>query len=278
MSIYCKEKPEFLKMSVESMLQQTVPPDQIVIVKDGKLTSELDKVIDNYKKRYPEIFTVVSLEKNVGLGAALNEGLKQCRNELIARMDTDDISVKDRCELQLKEFMKNNNLSIVGGMIDEFYGSPDNIITSRVVPLKHDDILKFSRRRNPFNHPTVMYKRSAVLECGGYSNYRKCQDFDLFVRMLHKGYKGLNIDRSLVLFRVDKDYLKRRKSWEKCKYNIIILYKFWREGYSSFIDLIIVSLSQLFILIMPLRLVKWIYEKFLRQKLKKDKGVEVYES
>lgn len=264
MSVYNKEKPDYLKMSIESMLTQTVPPDQIVIVKDGKLTLELDEVVNDYQSKYPDVFTIVPLAKNVGLGKALNEGLRYCRNELVARMDSDDISITDRCELQIKEFIKNKNLSIVGGIIDEFYGDPSNIVGSRIVPLKHEDILKFSRRRNPFNHPTVMYKKSAVLECGGYKDYKKNQDFDLFVRMLNKGHIGLNIDKSLVLFRADDDYIKRRKSWERCKNSLFIMYDFWRKGYSSFIDFIVTVVGQFVIFFLPLRLVKWVYDNFLR--------------
>jgi glycosyltransferase involved in cell wall biosynthesis len=102
MSIYYKENPDFFKVSVESMLNQTLKPEQIVIVKDGKLTEALDEIINEYTSAQPNLFTIVSLEENVGLGLALNEGLKVCRNELVARMDTDDISLPERCELQVR--------------------------------------------------------------------------------------------------------------------------------------------------------------------------------
>src|SRR5690606_3842844 len=104
------------------------------------LTDELEKVIHDYSSSNPGLFTIVSLEKNVGLGKALNAGLEKCRNELVARMDSDDISVKDRCELQVQEFLKNEKLSIVGSIIDEFYDDPKNIVSSRIVPLHHDEI------------------------------------------------------------------------------------------------------------------------------------------
>ncbi len=271
MSVYAKENPDYLRMSIESMLDQTMAPDQIVIVKDGRLTDELDEVISYYESRYPDIFTIVPLEKNVGLGRALNEGLKRCRNELVARMDTDDISVKERCELQVQEFLKNEELSIVGGIIDEFYVEPSNVIASRVVPLKNEDILKFSRRRNPFNHPTVMYKKSAVLECGGYGNNRLTEDYELFVRMLRKGYMGMNTNKTLVLFRADENYLKRRKKWIKCKENIAIIYHLWKQGHSGLFDLIIVALSSLIVYIMPLWFMKWVYHTFLRKVKSEEK-------
>lgn len=268
MSIYYKENPEFFKVSIESMLNQTLKPNQIVIVKDGKLTKELDKVVDYYSLKYPSLFTIVTLEKNLGLGLALNEGLKQCKNELVARMDTDDISLENRCELQIEEFMKNNKLSIVGSMTNEFYDNPSNIITSRIVPTKYEDILKFSRRRSPFNHPTVMYKKSEVLECdGGYHDVKRKEDIDLFGRMLNRGYIAMNIDKALLLFRSNEDNYKRRKSWNNCKSYIIVIYDFWKKGYSKTSDLVFVIVSQIAMFLSPVWLLKIISDKFLRRKL-----------
>lgn len=266
MSIYYNEQPEYFRASIESMLAQTVIPEQIVIVEDGKLTTELDEIIEEYNSEYPNIFTAVPLNENVGLGLALNEGLKKCRNELVARMDTDDISMESRCELQVNEFLKDNELSIVGSIINEFDNDPKNILSSRVVPLKSDDILKFSKRRNPFNHPTVMYKKSEVLKLGGYGDYRRNQDLDLFVRMLNKGHKAMNLNEGLVLFRANEDNLKRRKSWEKCSSYIVMIYNFWRKGYSNLIDLIIVATSQILIYITPVWFLKWISNRFLRRE------------
>ena len=106
MSLYIKEKPENLVECLESILCQTVMPDEIVIVKDGPLTDELEKTLADYAAKNPELYTFVPLEKNVGLGLALAEGMLHCKNELVARMDTDDISRKDRFEKQLAEFEK----------------------------------------------------------------------------------------------------------------------------------------------------------------------------
>lgn len=266
MSIYKNEKPEYFKLSIDSMLNQSLMPDQIVIVKDGELTEELNIFIDKIKQKQPDLFTIVSLKENVGLGIALNEGLKVCRNELVARMDTDDISLKERCRLQVEEFIKDKDLSIVGSVIDEFYDEPKNIISARVVPANYEDIMKFSKRRNPFNHPSVMYKKNDVLKCGGYGEFRRNQDFDLFVRMLNSGFKAKNINESLLLFRANRDNIKRRKSWMKCKSNIDMIYDFWRKGYSSFSDMLIVSISQIIVFILPNKLFKIISDIYLRKK------------
>lgn len=268
MSLYYKENPEFLKLSIESMLNQSIKPDQIVVVKDGKLTEELDKVVEYYISMEPSLFTVVTLDKNLGLGLALNEGLKKCSNELVARMDTDDISVKDRCELQVEEFLKDKKLSIVGSMINEFYDNPNNIVSSRIVPTKHEDILKFSRRRSPFNHPTVMYKKSEVLACGGYHDVKRKEDIDLFGRMLNQGYIAMNIDKPLLLFRSNQDNYKRRKSWSNCKSYISVIYDFWKKGYSGTSDLLIVIIGQIVMFLSPVWLLKILSNKFLRGRTK----------
>ena len=265
MSVYSKEKPSYFTSSIESMVNQSLSPDEIVIVQDGPITDELNEVIRTYELKYPGLFTIVSLDKNVGLGKALNEGLLKCRNELVARMDTDDISLVNRCELQVEEFIKDKNLDIVGSNMDEFYDTPDEVVSSRVVPTDHDEILKFSRRRNPFNHPSVMYKKSVVLENGGYGDFRRNQDLYLFVRMLNNGSKAKNIGRSLLLFRANKDNLIRRKSWEKCRSYIAMIYCFWKRGYSSFIDLTVVAVSQVVIFISPACVLEWISSRYLRK-------------
>lgn len=265
MSIYAKEKSAFLIKSIESMLNQTIEPEEIVIVKDGKLTRELNKIIDEYESKYPDIFTIIQLKENVGLGVALNEGLKRCRNDLVARMDSDDISLPNRCELQMKEFKLNPELDIIGSSIDEFVDNPENIVSSRELPLSHSEILKFSKRRNPFNHPTVMYKKSSVLRFNGYNDYRRNQDFDLFVRMLHGGVCAKNIEESLVLFRADENNLARRKSWLKTSSNIKMLYDFYRLNHSSFLDFTIASLSHLLAFLMPGSLFNLVSKRFLRK-------------
>ena len=180
MSLYKKEHPEYLRLALDSMIGQSVKPDEIVLVEDGELTKELYAVIDEYIKRYPVLFKRVINEKNLGLGLALNQGLKVCRNELIARMDTDDISKPDRCEKQLKRFQEKPDLSIVGSHIDEFCGEKENVISQRRVPTDSASIYRYAKRRSAFNHPTVMYKKREVIKQHGYSNLKRNQDVDLF--------------------------------------------------------------------------------------------------
>lgn len=260
MSLYKKEHPEYLRLSLDSMLNQTVKPDEIVLVEDGPLTPELYAILD----KYPMLHRVKN-EKNLGLGLALNEGLKVCRNELVARMDTDDISKPDRCEKQLRRFEEKPELAIVGSHIDEFVGTPDNIISQRKVPLTSEAIYNFAKKRSAFNHPAVMYRKSAVLAEGGYSDLKRNQDVDLFGRMLFKGYKAENIDEALLWFRSSDELAARRKSWENTKSYIDTIKKFWKMGYSSFADYVKVAVAQTGMFILPASMQNWVYKKFLRK-------------
>lgn len=260
MSLYWKENPEFLKLAIDSMLNQTVAPDEIVIVEDGPLTDELYAVLDEYSMLHR-----VKNKINLGLGMALNAGLKECRNELIARMDTDDCSKPDRCEKQLARFAEKPFLSIVGSYIDEFVGDTSNVISQRIVPTTTEEIYEFAKKRSAFNHPTVMYSRTAVLANNGYADLKRNQDVDLFGRMQFNGYKAENIDEALVWFRSSDALGKRRRSWQNTWSYVATIRKFWKMGYSSFSDYIIVGIAQIGIYLMPVKLQMWVYKKYLRK-------------
>lgn len=264
MSLYIKEKPEYLKDAINSMVKQTLMPDEIVIVKDGPITKELQQVLDDYRECYPSLFNIVGYEKNRGLGLALDYGLEHCRNELVARMDTDDISKPNRCERQINRFVEKTELAIVGSYIDEFVGNIHNVISTRKVPTNTKDIYNFAKRRSAFNHPAVMYRKSKVLEFGGYSDLKRNQDVDLFGRMLFAGCKAENIDEALLWFRSSDDLAKRRKSWENTWSYISTIKKFWKMGYSSFWDYIIVVVAQMSMYLIPIKVQIFLYKKFLR--------------
>lgn len=265
MSLYIKEKPEYLDLAIKSMVEQTLKPDEIVIVKDGPITDELQAVLDKYNAAYPELFNIVGYEKNRGLGLALNFGLEHCRNELVARMDTDDISKPERCEKQVKAFEEHPENSIIGSAVDEFYGTPDNVTARRVVPCNYSKIYQFAKKRSAFNHPSVMYRKSKVLEFEGYANLRRNQDVDLFGRMLFSGCKAMNFEESLLWFRSDENLAKRRKSWENTWSYIDTINRFRKMGYSSFIDVAIIACAQTVMYLMPISVQNWLYKNFLRK-------------
>ena len=265
MSLYVKEKAEYLKLAVDSMINQSVAPDEIVIVEDGPLTDELYAVVEGYVREYPDLFTIVKNEKNIGLGLALNEGLKACRNELVARMDTDDISKPDRCEKQLDVFRNNPELSLVGSYVDEFFENPEQVVSTRAVPQTQAEIYQFAKKRSAFNHPAVMYRKSKVLEFGGYSNLRRNQDVDLFGRMLFGGCTAHNVGEALLWFRSNNDLAKRRKSWENTKSYIDTIKNFWKMGYSDFGDYAVVAVAQTVMFLLPVKIQHWVYKVFLRR-------------
>ncbi|SFD23981.1 glycosyltransferase [Ruminococcus albus] len=268
MSVYYKDSPEELKQSVESMLNQTVPCDQFVLFMDGELTDELKEVIKNYKTNNPDLFTIKGFKENKGLGKALDAGLRFCRNDLVARMDADDISLPLRCEKLLELFSKHPKLGLAGTNIDEFYDDPTHIVSSRVVPSDYRSICKFMRRRSPFNHPTVMFRKSEVIRCGGYGKMKRKQDLDLFARMINMGVYALNINESLLLFRSNEGNYKRRKSWEYCKSYIDVEYENYKRGYCSIVDLSIVTAGQIVFYLAPMRVMKLLSDKLLRSNIK----------
>lgn len=264
-TVYKSDEPNAFRLSLESMIAQTVQPEEIVLVKDGPVPAALQSVIDELDGRYPRLIVQVQLEKNVGLGLALNEGLKHCKNELVARMDSDDISLPERCEKQLQMFEKNPELDIVGCPVKEFVGTPDNVVGVRDVPLENQAIHEYAKRRDPFNHPTVMYRKSKVLECGPYGNYRKNQDTALWIDMLGKGCKAANCPEYLFMFRFDENTYKKRKSWTNTKLLIQIRKKAYKSGFGSFWDYAFVSVAQLGVFILPAAVQKFVYTKLLRK-------------
>lgn len=260
MSLYKKEKPEYLRLALASMLNQTVAPDEIVLVEDGPLTDELYAVLDEY----PMLHRVKN-ETNLGLGLALNVGLKECRNELVARMDTDDCSKPDRCEKQLVRFEEKPYLAIVGSHIDEFVGDISNVVSQRIVPTSSEEIYNYAKKRSAFNHPVVMYSKTAVLENNGYADLKRNQDVDLFGRMQYAGYKAENIDEALLWFRSSDELAKRRKSWQNTWSYIATIRKFWKMGYSSFVDYAMVGIAQTGMYLMPIKFQNLVYKKILRR-------------
>ncbi len=211
MSVYHKENAEYLRTAMDSIWNQTISTDDFVLVCDGPLNTELDSVIENMQAAHPETLHVVRLEKNGGLGNALNIGIKECKHELVARMDSDDISRADRCERQLKVFQTHPDVSVCSGTILEFRYDIENIIGKRELPQIDQDIKTFSHKRNPFNHPAVMFKRSVVEASGGYDEtYHLFEDYYLWIRMFQNGAVGYNTKEPLLYMRTPEDLYMRR--------------------------------------------------------------------
>ena len=233
MSVYHKENAEYLRTAMDSIWKQTIPTDDFVLVCDGPLNEELDAVIEKMVEEHPDTLHVVRLEKNGGLGNALNEGIKHCQHEIVARMDSDDISRPDRCERQLKVFQEHPDVSVVSGIVEEFTMSTSEIEARRVPPETQGQILVFAKKRNPFNHPCVMYKKSAVEAAGGYQDFYLLEDYYLWIRMLQKGSVGYNLQEPLLWMRAGSDMYKRRAGWKYAQ-SQKVLFEYMK--YSGFIS------------------------------------------
>ena len=268
MSVYYKENPIWLKESIESMLNQTVKCDEFVIVKDGKLTNELNNIINGYVKKYRDLFKVIELKENKGLGIALKIGLENCKNEFVARMDADDYSVPERCEKELEMFEKNSDLHIIGSNIAEFTENIENVISYRRLPVNDKEIKKFSKTRNPFGHPSVMFKKSKVMEAGNYRNYYLCEDYDMWIRMIKCNANCYNFKEILVYMRISKDFYKRRGGIKYLKTILKFKKEQYKSGFYSLKDYIISSSASTVICLMPNVIRDFIYRKLLRSNPK----------
>ena len=211
LSIYHKEKPEYFNRAMQSIWEeQTVQPDEIVLVLDGPLPKELMGTIERWQQTIGEKLKQIPLAQNVGLGEALNQGLHACSHNLVARMDTDDIAIPKRFETQLEVFA-DERIDICGSWISEFESDETLVESVRKVPQYHADIVHFAQKRNPMNHPSVMYRKDAVLKTGGYRPMLWFEDYYLWVRMLQSGAQFYNIQTPLVHMRAGTAQLERRR-------------------------------------------------------------------
>ncbi|ALV21563.1 glycosyltransferase [Carnobacterium antarcticum] len=268
MSVYKKEQPVYLKECLDSLVNQTIQPNELVLIEDGPLTNDLYTVLDEFENQHPGLLNRNPLEENVGLGKALAIGVEYCRYSLIARMDTDDIAVNTRFEKQLREFVKNPKLGIVGSDINEFETDISNIVAKRIVPHSYEDILKTAKRRNPFNHMTVLYRKEEVLRAGNYMVLNGFEDYYLWVRMLKNDTLAKNVPEVLVHARAGRDMFMRRGGYKYLKDSKLARKKIHEVGLNSYMDYFLSTAGQIIVSIMPNQLRAYIYTKLLRKESK----------
>ncbi len=265
MSVYDRELPENLNESLESMLMQSYPPSDFVLVCDGKLTCELNIIVKSFQNEFKNIFRIIQIDENVGVGKAYNEGIKACKYDYIVKMDSDDISLPNRCLKQMTLFAVKPKLDITGTFVEEFDTMTDEVVAVKKVPVMHKDIVAYSKRRNPFNRQTVAFKKSFAEKIGGYSDLKICEDYEFIARMLQHGAKGQNIPEVLVRYRIDENTVDTRKSWIHTKAFIRVRWIIYRSGYTKFKDFFMPCALQLGLFVFPRKFTRWFYKTFLRK-------------
>lgn len=210
MSVYVKEKAMYLQEAINSMLNQTIPPSDFVLVCDGPLMPELEHVIKKFTEQNPVLFQIIRLPENRGLGEALRIGLQACKYEIVARMDSDDIALPERMKWQIAVLDERKDISVVGGQIQEFFETQENPGRCRIVPTAPEEIRKTAARRNPMNHMTVTFRKESVIAAGGYMSFDRFEDYYLWIRMLSMGFQMLNLDKICVYARVNMAMYQRR--------------------------------------------------------------------
>ena len=264
LSIYYKESAKHLAQALNSISEQTFRPNEIILIEDGPLTPELNSIITSYKTNEPTL-KVISLPQNQGLGKALNEGLKHCTYDLVARMDTDDIALPDRFEKQAAFMEAHPEIDACSGWIDEFIDTPDNIVSRRTLPETSEELYRFGKSRNPLNHPAVMFRKSAVLKAGGYQHFPLFEDYYLWVRMMMKGSKLYNLQEPLLLFRSSQDMYKRRGGMKYALTELRFQRTIHKLGYISLTKMWANSLTRFIARIIPNKLRGLLYKSVLHK-------------
>lgn len=265
MSVYFKEKPEYINLSLESnLLKQTLQPNEFILVCDGDLTPELEAVIEKYQKLFPDVLKVYRKE-NGGLGKALNFGLPKCSYPLIARSDSDDVCSPDRFEKQVGFMTEHPEIGIISSYIDEFYEDCSKPTHVKTHPLTHEELYEMAKFRNPLNHMSVMMRKDDVIRIGSYRHIPYIEDYELWVRAMINGVRIANIGEVLVHARIGNGMVQRRGSqkyiisWHLLNKDMI---KAGMIGYGTYVRNMMAITAFVFL---PVGLKEFLYKKVLRK-------------
>ena len=264
-SIYNDDKHEYFQQAMQSIWDdQTLKPDEVVLVEDGPLNAELNAGVENWQDKLKNVLKVIALPQNVGLGAALQEGLMACSYYIVARMDADDISCPDRFEKQLKFLQENPDVAVVSSWMAYFEGDPDNIAFIRKMPQKHEDISKIARYRNPVCHAPAMFRSSEIEAVGGYTDRQRNQDYHLWARLLLNGSKITCIPEPLYKCRYDNNFLRRRGGFEHTLSIIKLQKEFLKMGFISLPEYLFNISVRVTACILPVTMTRFIRTRLLK--------------
>lgn len=264
LSTYEGDDPEGLERALNSVVNQTVRPDEIVVVADGPITEALESVLDEFEYEYGELLSRTSLAVNRGLGAALRHGVEVCSHDLVARLDADDVAREKRFERQLSYLENHPEVDVLGGYIAEFLETPEQIQTVREVPTTPEGVRSKARFRSPVNHPSVMFRRDAVLDAGNYRPLRSMQDYELWMRMLSQGYTITNIPEVLVDCQAGDDLYYRRGGLDYARLETRLQWEYYRMGMIPLPVLLLNIVSKIPIRLAPNKVRGFVYRNLLR--------------
>jgi glycosyltransferase involved in cell wall biosynthesis len=259
--VFYKANPDHFKSALESLFNQSLPANEVVIVKDGPLTSELENVLSQYTHNLP--LKVLALKKNMGLGEALHIGLLNCSYDFVARMDSDDICVRERFEKQVEAFLENPDLDIIGSYLREFVHEIGDLKVIRKVPLKHEDIQSYTFYRCPFNHPTVMFKKSAVLRVGSYKSMPFFEDYYLWIRMAVANCCFENSEKVLLHYRIGNNMISRRHGLKYANDEYRFFKNCYKEGFINAYQFLRFCF-RFPVRLLPIKILGKFYDYFLR--------------
>lgn len=263
MSVYRRDNPTWLRLALDSIYNQSFPPEEVVIVQDGFISHDLSTVINDFAFEKKNIISLIK-PQNQGLGLALRDGLSYVSTKWVARMDADDISLPDRFEKQIKYLKRHLDVNLLGGQICEFENNPCKTISQRIVPIDKNSIAKFIKWRNPFNHMTVMMEVEAVKRAGNYCNIKGFEDYDLWNRMLATGCTFHNLADSLVMVRVGNEMYKRRGGIRYLQRYVELKSNSQKLGIINKKEALIADMIMFINIIIPAKIRALVYKEILR--------------
>ena len=264
MSVYNKVNPEHLKISIESILDQTYKTNEFILIKDGPLTKKQEDVINTLVKDNQNLFKIVEFKENKGAGEAYNKGIDLCSNKWAAIMDSDDYAVKDKFEKQINYLKNNSNLDAIGSNAIEFIDNIENEISTRIMPESNNEIIEFAHGRCPLIQPTVIFKVESVKKAGSYQHSPLTEDYDLYIRMIQNGCTFYTYQEVLYYVRTSEDFFKRRGGLKYLKPILGFKYKHFKSGFFTLKQFLKTACSSFIVSIMPNFLRAFVYKKFLR--------------
>ena len=262
MSVYISDSPIYFIEAINSLLNQTKMPDEIIIIADGPIGNELNVALNYFKNM--DLIRIIRLEKNCGLALSRKKAISSTSFDIIAVMDSDDICVPDRFEKQIK-LLQDGKTQVVGGWIEEFVNEPRDKGKVRKTPINHKEIFSFGKWRNPINHVTLMFTKEAYDSVDGYSSVRHSEDWDMISRMLVTGVIIQSVPEVLVHVRAGDEMIERRRNIEQFKGEMMLFIKKYSIGYINLFHLFGNIMIRVVLRALPMFVTKFTYNSLLRK-------------